>query len=381
LTVSVVVAGALANKPLNGGDAWVRLTWVTGLARLGCRVTWVERIDPHRCIDLEGGPVPWDKSLNLSFWRQVLERFSLYDSAALLVGEECLGLSRRELETRLSGGILVNISGHLSDPDLLERAFTRVYIDIDPGFTQFWHVQGFDQGLDCHDVHFTIGTNIGSADCPIPEAGVSWRRIRQPVVLAQWPVVRSDTLGCFSTVGSWRGPYGPVVVGNRRYGLKVHEFRKFIDLPQRVPFAFELALDIHRNEVTDLRRLTDNGWRLVSPREVAAKPDSFRRYVQSSGAEFSIAQGIYVDTNSGWFSDRTTRYLASGKPALVQNTGFDTRLLGGDGLVAFSTPEEAATGAEDIAARYDAHAQAARSLAETYFDSDRVLTSFLKDVT
>ena len=41
----VVVAGALANKPLNGGEAWVRMSWVRGLQRLGCEVWFLEEID------------------------------------------------------------------------------------------------------------------------------------------------------------------------------------------------------------------------------------------------------------------------------------------------------------------------------------------------
>ena len=102
--------------------------------------------------------------------------------------------------------------------------------------------------------------------------------------------------------------------------------------------------------------------------------------MQGSGAEFSVAQGIYVETRSGWFSDRTTRYLASGRPALVQDTGFSHTLPVGDGLVAFRTPDEAVAGAGRIAADYDRHARAARRLAEEHLDSDRVLGSVLEDV-
>ena len=98
-----------------------------------------------------------------------------------------------------------------------------------------------------------------------------------------------------------------------------------------------------------------------------------------SGAEFSVAQGIYVETESGWFSDRTVRYLASGKPALVQDTGFSRNYPTGEGLVAFRTMDEAVTGAERITRDYDEHARAARAIAETYFDSDRVLGQLLEE--
>jgi hypothetical protein len=117
----------------------------------------------------------------------------------------------------------------------------------------------------------------------------------------------------------------------------------------------------------------------VDPRMATPDPDSFRRYVQGSGAEFSVAQGIYVETQSGWFSDRTVRYLASGKPALVQDTGFGRNYPVSEGLVAFSTPEQAIAGAERIWRDYEEHCRAARTLAEEYFDSDRVLRHFVEE--
>ena len=184
----------------------------------------------------------------------------------------------------------------------------------------------------------------------------------------------------FTTIASWRGPYGPVEYGGKRFGLKVHEFRKFIELPERAKQTFEIALDIHPADEQDRIALGRHGWQLVDPRSVAADPAAFRRYVQTSGAELSVAQEIYVDTGSGWFSDRTVRYLASGKPALVQDTGFSRNLPVGEGLLAFSTLQEAIAGVERIAADYEHHCRAARELAETFFDSEKVLSQFMKEI-
>jgi len=180
-------------------------------------------------------------------------------------------------------------------------------------------------------------------------------------------------------VATWRGPYGRVEHAGRTYGVKLDEFRKVLPLPRRSGHTFELALDVHPDEGRDLAALREHGWRLVDPREVAGDPGLFRHYVQGSGAEFSVAQGIYVETSSGWFSDRTTRYLASGKPALVQDTGFSQTIPTGDGLLTFRTLDEAVVGAEAIAADYDRHARAARAIAEEYFDSDKVLARMLED--
>jgi hypothetical protein len=279
--------------------------------------------------------------------------------------------------------LLINISGHLKWAPLLDRVRRKAYVDIDPGFTQLWHASG-NRGarLDGHDRYFTIGENIGSAECTIPTGDLPWRPIRQPVVLDDWPVVApaetSTLLADFTTVATWRGPFGPVELDRRRFGLKVHEFRKVIALPELVPAGFEAALAIHPSEVADLDLLRTHGWRVADPRRVAGTPDAFRSYVTRSGAEFSVAQGVYVETGSGWFSDRTTRYLASGRPALVQDTGFAAHLPVGKGLVTFTDLAEAASGAEAILADYDAHAAAAREIAESCFDSDVVLTSLLE---
>jgi hypothetical protein len=175
------------------------------------------------------------------------------------------------------------------------------------------------------------------------------------------------------------GPYGPVRYAGTTYGLKAHEFRKFIELLRRVRQRFEIALDIDPADERDLVALRGHGWHVIDPKVVASGPVAFRRYVQASGAELSVAQGIYVETESGWFSDRTVRYLASGKPALVQDTGFSRNYPVGEGPVAFRTMEEAVVSAERIARDYAEHGRAARAIAEAYFDSDRVLGRLLEE--
>jgi len=256
----------------------------------------------------------------------------------------------------------------------MRPARCKVYLDDDPGFTQFWEAAGTSSArLAEHDIYFTFGENIGRAGCRVPTGGIEWHPTRPVVVLADWPVAAVDAPGVFTTVATWRGPYGPVTWNGHTYGLKLHEFRKFVDLPRLTGSSFELALDIHSAEDSDITLLREHGWRLVDPRAVAGDPFAFRTYVQESAAEYSAAQGIYVETQCGWFSDRTVRYLASGKPVLVQDTGFSNNLPTGDGLIAFRTLDEAAAGAQSIASDYQRHSDAARALAEEYFDSDLVL--------
>ena len=73
----------------------------------------------------------------------------------------------------------------------------------------------------------------------------------------------------------------------------------------------------------------------------------------------------------------TVRYLASGKPALVQDTGLSRNYPLGKGLVTFRTLDEAVAGAQQIAHNPSAHSRTARALALEYFDSDKVLTRLL----
>jgi hypothetical protein len=378
------VAGAVANKPRNGGGAWERMSWVAGLRRLGLEVYFVEQLAPEVCVDAAGEPTAFDASVNLDWFRSVTRRFEFADRSALVFagGEQCAGVSwQRLLEVAERADLLVNLGGHLTLPPLLEHIRRKAYIDVDPGFTQFWHADPTSPfTVGGHDFYFTIGENIGSPDCPIPTGGMRWRPTRQPVILGDWPAVAKVERARFTTVASWRGAFGPVSFNGRTYGLKVHEFRKFLDLPRRARETFEIALDIHPNDHKDLAALLDHGWVITDPRSVASHPAAFRRYVQDSAAEFSVAQGIYVETNSGWFSDRSVRYLASGKPVLVQDTGFARHLPVGEGLIAFRTLDEAVEGTDRIVRDYEQHCRAARAIAEEYFDSDRVLGRFLDEV-
>jgi hypothetical protein len=381
---TIVVSGALANKCRNGGEAWVRLNWVLGLKKLGCRVYFVEEIQRQNCVDATGAVATFEQSVNLAYFRHITEQFGLAGSAALIYenGEQIHGLGYAELlDLAPTADLLVNISGHLVSQPLFGRFRRKAFIDIDPGFTQIWHAAGNSGArLAGHDVFYTIGENIGTAACSIPVGNIPWRRTRQPVVLEEWPVSTGNNHNRFTTVASWRGPFGPVQHGDKTFGLKVHEFRKFIDLPARVRSDFEIALNIHPADTKDRDMLLRHGWRIVDPQAVASDPNAFRRYVQSSMAEFSVAQGIYVETNCGWFSDRTVRYLASGKPALVQDTGFTHNYPVGEGLLAFRNLDEAIAGAEQIMRDYDHHCRAARLLAEEYFESSVVLSRLLEEV-
>jgi hypothetical protein len=252
-----------------------------------------------------------------------------------------------------------------------------VFLDIDPGFGQMWHELGLVDIFQGHDDFVTIGENIGRPGCSIPTCGLAWITTRQPVVLELWPA-RDGRGDRFTSVGSWRAPLGPIEFKGTTYGLRVHEFRKVLRLPKLTSQTFELALDIDEGETRDLTDLAESGWRLVDPDVAVGSPEAYQRYIAGSKAEFMVPRGMYVQTRSGWFSDRSACYLASQRPVLAQDTGLAGLYPIGEGLLTFATLEEAISGVEEIARRHDFHARAARALAEEVFDSDKVLTKLLE---
>ena len=363
----ILVSGAVANKPLSGGEAWVRMSWLRGLRRLGHEVCFVEQIESA-------------EPLNVETFRAAMAALAPDCPVVLLCdGAGLEGLTLEEAAEWADGAdLLVNISGHLEIEAIREGPRRRAYVDVDPGFTQIWDEDGAALRLDGHDTYFTVGENIGTPGCEIPTTGREWLPLPPPVTLEDWPVLPVPAGARFTTVATWRSPLGTLSHGGKVFEGKHHQWRRLIHLPRRVEQQFEIALQIDAADEPDQIALEANGWCLVDPAEVVGDPLSFRSYVQGSAAEFSVAHPVYVDTGSGWVSDRTVRYLASGRPALVQDTGVGKRYPVGEGLLSFSTLDQAVAGAEAIAADYATHSRAARALAEAHFDSDRVLGRFLE---
>ncbi len=376
----IAISGSLAQRPAAGGHAWVFLQYLLGLRRLGGEVLFLDRLEPAMCRDKAGGPCGVEESFNLRYLRELMAAFGLSDSYALGFngGRQWLGQSREHvLDFVGESALLIDVMGFLKDSDVAAAAPRRAFLDIDPGVPQMWRALGLADMLSGYDDYVTIGENIGRPGCPIPTCGLNWITMRQPIVLEHWPATVPEESGAITSVGSWRGPFAPIEYEGRTYGLRVHEFRKFADLPRRIARRCEFALNIHPSESRDLALLEADGWQLVDPRTVASSPAAYQAYVQNSWAEFMVAKNMYVQSQCGWFSDRSICYLASGKPVLAQDTGIRELYPVTDGLLVFSDLEEAVAAVERLEEDYPRHALAARKVAEDYFDSDRVLSDLL----
>jgi hypothetical protein len=378
-TTPAIVSGMVAGVPDRGGATWAVLQYVLGLRQLGRDVQLVEDI-PASALTPAGASL--EASDNARYFEAVVRAFALEGQATLVLAgtEQTVGLPYREL-TRLCdrAGVLFNLSGMLTDPELLERSLVRVYLDLDPAFTQLWAAEGVEMRFGGHTHFATVGLELGSPRCGVPTCGIDWIHTLPPVVLPQWWPVSEPPRHEWTTVAHWRG-YGSIERDGIRYGQKAHSFRPLFPLPPCTGGRFEVALDIHPDERADLGELEANGWHLLDPADVAGDPERYRRFVQSSAAEVGIAKSGYVASRCGWFSDRSACYLASGRPVLAHDTGFGEHLPTGLGLLSFRDLDEAADAVAAVRADYRAHARAARRVAEEHLDSDRVLSRLLAEV-
>jgi hypothetical protein len=369
----IAIAGSVAQKAHNAGHTWQFLQYLLGFERLGYEVLLLDSLE-HAAADAA------DEQERIAYVDSVMREHGLDEAwTVALPGGRQAGMPRaRAVQFVRDADLLLNVMGFCADEELLGAARRRVFLDTDPGFPQMWHDLGLADVFAGHDAHVTIGERIGRPDCEIPTCGLDWITTPQPVVLDAWPRASAPPRRPFTSVASWRGAYGPVDYAGKRYGLRVHEFRRFARLPELTGRAFELALAIHAAEAPDLALLRDTGWSLVDPADVATTPAGYRDFIAESTAELMIAKGMYVQSRSGWFSERSICYLASGRPVVAQDTGLADLYPLGCGLLAFDTLDQAAGCVESIARGYARHADAARAIAEARFDSDKVLARLLE---
>jgi hypothetical protein len=339
---------------------------VEGLRRLGHEVLFLEF--------LEEPPEPESAA---AFAAILGER-----PAALLdaeTGESFAGLPRESVAAfaARADGVISLAANYRREPwPLLEAVRPRILIEQDPGYTHLWAAEGDPREIfGEHDVYFTVGANVGTSRSQLPTCGISWRPLWPPVVLDWWADGAPLERDRFTTVGAWRD-YGYLELDGQVFGPKVEEFTKFLDLPGLAGEELELTLAIDPDD-PDIELLRTHGWRLEDP-AIVGTPELFRGYVAGSLGEFSCAKGGYVGTRSGWFSDRSACYLAAGRPAVLQATGFEDVLPVGEGVFAVHDAEQAAAAIAEIRADYERHARAARELAHEFFDADRLMGRMLE---
>ncbi len=369
MTRVVVSPHNVVNYPEGGGHCWVFLQYIAGLQRNGCEVWWLERFQPGSDAGADAGR----RADHLAR----LEAFGLGGRVLLYTvdgtGEwDWVGDAPGEANAVLAGADLLLNFHYAIAPGLLALPRRTALVDIDPGLLQFWISTG-QLRVPPHDRYLTIGETVGRPGSRIPDCGLEWIAIRSPVALEQWPEVPTAPNPAFTTVaGWWSGEYVRV----REDGTEVFyentkrmAFFGIADLPRRTPQPLELALHLGEGDAADREAMEQRGWRIRHSRDVARTPEMYRTYIQQSRGEFSAAKPSCARFQNAWVSDRTLCYLASGKPAVVQDTGPSAFLPNGEGLLRFTTEPEAAAALETVNADYQRHCRAARELAAAFFDA------------
>jgi len=376
-----VVVGGVGKLPVAGVSLYV-LHHVVGLQQLGYDVHYVERQNRSgECFDPGTNQMTDDAAPALTCLRDLLPRFSIDESSFSFVDLEgvCHGSGWKALEKAV---VRADFVLTVADPtwfDVLELNARRAYIDGDPLFTQIAVETGVGSravAATHYDVLFSYGTRIGRPDCTIPDAGRRWLPARPVVATSLWHV---ETVRPDAPVGAllhWSAG-ADVRHGGIDYGHKDREFSRVVDAPLRVPGRrFVLALGGGGSQKS---RLLDAGWGLTDPLEATRSIDAYRSFVGECWTDLGVAKHAYVASRSGWFSDRSTCYLASGRPVLHQDTGYTDWLDTDHGVLPFSDLESLVEALERLEADYERHATAARRIAEEHFEARTVIAEMLDE--
>ena len=381
----IVVLGMMGRCPF-GGQTWLYLNWLQGLAALGHDVWYVED-DTVWPYDPVANTVTDDCSYATRHVARCLRRIGLADQWAFRLADRkgaCWGLSEEKLnELYCSCDVLLNIVGATDLRDEHMAAELRVYVETDPVVAELQLANGDEHtraAFAAHHQIFTYGENYGAADCRVPLNGTSYKKTRQPIALDLWPMTYDSTALFFTTIGNYRQQGSDIEYdGQVYYWSKHHEWEKFMNLPHQTSQPFELAM--MPDNSADRARLQAAGWKLIPPLEMSLDIfGAYQDYFRRSRGEFTVAKDQNVRLRSGWFSERDVCYLASGKPVVTQDTGFGNIIPTGTGLFAFQTMAEAVSAIDEINGDYERHCKAARAIAEEYFDARKVAQKLLADV-
>ncbi len=357
------------------------LAYAVGFKSLGHEVLLMDHVGRGRCVDASGQPLPFAAWPGRAHFEAVARAYGLWPQCCLVSWKkEALGLTYAQAAHWAKGAdLLIARSGNMHKlPDIFYAPACRALFDGNPGSTQTMYAQQHPDAEPLHryEHRFTLGLNIGTTASPIPCSGLSWHTLPRPVVLPLWPP-SAHSHGRFTTISTWKGRATFELEGVAS-GDKADNWLNYLPLPQRTAQAMEIALRVEPPAPDSDRALFEqHGWTVSDPRALSDL-ERYRSFIAQSQAEFSVAHNRYVAFNTGWFSDRSATYLASGKPVVVQSTGMEAHLPVGKGLLTFRTPEEAAECIAAVHADYALHARAATDIALEHFDARRVLRRVLE---
>jgi len=375
--MKIILSGSIGRLPV-GGHAWIDMQYLAGLRSLGHDVYYLEECGEESWVyNWETERLTTDLDYPAGYVADCLDLLGLGANWIYRAGEEWRGMPLEEFMEICSAADLMVVRAVPLPMWRPEYDFPRrrAFIDSDPGFTQISLIHGhadLTATVERCDTLFTIGQRIGEAGCIVPTVGREWFKTVAPVALDYWPVARTAPATHFTCVMQWRG-FREVEFDGVLYGQKDKEFPRFIDLPRRTSQPLRLALTGAPSDLFSM-----HGWEVVEGWVASRTPHVYQEFIESSRGEFGVAKQGYVQMQSGWFSDRSVCYLASGRPVLLEDTGLSDWLPTDEGILSFSNVGEAVSGIEVINADYEQHRRAARKIVEERFDAAKVLSSLLE---
>ena len=375
---TIVLWGLLASSPF-GGMTWQVLHHLEGIRRLGFDVWYVEDSDRPVYHPTTYWPT-FECDANVAYLARHMHSLGLDERWIFRspgVSTRCCGA--RDLAGLQSlyreADAVFNLCGAQELRPEHRDVRCLVYLETDPVANQIGVATGHlptIEALAAHQYLFTYGANFGAPDCRVPVERFQWLPTRPPVCTDWWATSAPPAAGApLTTVANWKHTGKDIVwQGETYYWSKHLEFQHFLDLPSFSALPLELAIGaVSDDERSDIHR---HGWRTVSSVSLA-DPSAYREYIRASRGEFTVAKDQNIRLRSGWFSDRSACYLASGRPVITQDTGFGNIIPTGAGLFSFTTADEALAAIAMVAHDYERQSTAARRIAQEYFAAERVL--------
>ncbi len=380
---TIIMGSYMIRYPLGGNLSWA-LQYLVGFKELGHDIYFVEKyVHQDSCYDPVQQQLSNDCAYGVKVVGNLMAIHGLSDKWCFVeYGETYHGMSKEKIdETFRRADLYIENGAHGAWNE--ESSFSpalRIYIDVDPAFTQvgFYKKLNDNIPLPDYDHYYTNGMNIGREGNNIPTCGIQWHTIYNPVNTELFNRVAPPSEAPYSTIMNWVSYKEDVKFKGVTYGHKDIEFEKFLELPSKVDSPMEIAVSgLPAGKEEQLKAL---GWQIKNSQEVTFTVELFKDYLTSCRGEFSVVKNMYHATSSGWFSDKSAAFMASGRPVILQETGFSEHLPVGEGLFAVHDVQEAREAIDTIESNYSHHSRKAYEIAQEYLESKKVLGRFLSEL-
>jgi hypothetical protein len=376
----VIVLGIAGRMPF-AGMAFQALHYLEGFRRLGCEVLYLE----------ESGDWPYDPRAQLitsdvSYATEFIAGFTGRINVPWAYRGPTgglWGLTEAELRDALNmADAILNLTAGTVLNDVHLAVPVRIYLETDPVKPEIELAKGDAKAaalLNAHTHHFTFGENVGTDRSPIPVSSIRYHPTRQPIVVDWWTpgaFVPPAPDAAFTTIGNWRQTGKDIEWQGEHYAWSKHfEFLRFLELPKRSGATFDLALSALSDD--DRSTLLEHAWHIRDALPLSLELDPYRRFIQSSLGEFTVAKEQNIRLRSGAFSDRSASYLAAGRSVITQDTAFGDIVPVGEGLFPFLTMEDILAAVDAVRSDPARHGRAALEIAREYFEAERVVANIL----